>query len=182
MSDAPTEKFRAPVSFVGTYEAMRAESIGKIARAGIGVRVWGSRWDRWPDPAPGVTVEGRDVVQDDYARALSAADIGLCFLRKINRDLQTQRSVEIPACGGFMLAERTDEHLSLFKEGIEAEFFSSDDELVEKCRHYLAHPEERKKIAAAGRARCLASRYDYGSRLADAFKDIGIAVPNDSQP
>lgn len=182
MSDALTENFRAPVSFIGTYEAERAMSIGRLARAGIAVRVWGSFWNRWPQPVPGIAVQGCDVIHDDYARAISASDINLCFLRKINRDLQTTRSVEIPACGGFMLAERTDEHRALFEEGVEAEYFSSDDELVEKCRYYLDHPEERKKIAAAGRARCLDSRYDYSSRLASALKEIGIAVAESPRP
>lgn len=182
MADAPTGKFRAPVSFIGSYEAERAELIGGLARAGIPVRIWGNLWDRWPNPVPGVTVEGRDVIGDDYARAISAADINLCFLRKLNRDRKTSRSFEIPACGGFMLAERTDEHLGLFKEGVEAEYFNSDDELIEKVKYYLANPEERKQIAAAGRMRCLASRYDYRSRLADAFKEIGIAATDDPPP
>ena len=72
MSDELTETFRAPVSFVGTYEAARAESIGRLARAGIGVRIWGSFWDRWPAPVPGVTIEGYDVIRVTDFGAASA--------------------------------------------------------------------------------------------------------------
>ena len=64
-----------------------------------------------------------------------------------------------------MLAERTDEHLALFEEGIEAEYFDSNEELLDKVRYYLSHEDERKRIAAAGRERCVRSGYSNEDRL-----------------
>lgn len=155
----------APVGFVGTFEEDRARTMQFLASQGIFVRVYGNDWQSFHPNTPNLRIEGHAVYGDEYAEVLCACDINLCFLRRMNRDRQTQRSVEIPACGAFMLAERTDEHLDLFKEGVEAEFFGSDEELMEKVRYYLDHPEQRKRIAAAGRERCLRSGYSYHERL-----------------
>lgn len=158
------ERFGGAVGFIGWPERERERSMRFLARAGVPVRVWGP-WPRWKS-APGFRVEGRPLWSDDYARAIAAFDINLCFLRKVNRDRHTTRSVEIPACGGFLLGERTEEHQRLFAEGVEADYFSSDDELLAKVRHHLAHPEPRQRIAAAGLARCHRDGYSNDQRLA----------------
>ena len=119
-------------------------------------------------------VENKPIYNEDYAKALCATKINLCFLRKINRDLHTSRTMEIPACGGFMLAERTSEHQELFEENKEAVFFDNNNpkKLLEKVRYYLEHEEEREAIAKAGRKRCLKSGYSHHDRLAWMLKQI----------
>jgi len=155
-----------PVGFIGSAEKERAQSIAFLAEKGIRVKVWGHKWIRWQKKLRAkIAVAGPSQYGQQYAKIINSFDINLGFLRKINRDRQTSRSIEIPACGAFMLAERTKEHLELFEEGKEAEFFGSNEELLEKVRYYLAHPQQRKQIAAAGRRRCLKSGYSYQERL-----------------
>jgi len=152
------DKLGGDVGFIGAWEKERCESILFLAKNGIKVKVFGSgKWDEFAD-VKNLEVQPA-VFSEDYSKALQAFKISLCFLRKINFDQQTSRTMEIPACGGFMLAERTDEHLSLFQEGKEAEYFSSNEELLEKCKYYLLHEDSRKSIAVAGRKRCETSGY-----------------------
>ena len=165
VSNEERERLGGPVGFVGQWEHDRADSIRYLGSAGVPVRVWGYTWERMHDVPPSVRLENHPLWEDDYAKAICAFDINLCFLRKSNRDHQTTRTMEIPACRAFMLAERTDEHLRLFVEGREAEFFSTNDELLEKIQHYLAHTDERLRIAQAGYDRCLRDRYSNAERL-----------------
>jgi len=157
------ENFGGEVGFIGSWEKERADSLVFLARQGIKIRIWGEGWNMAAHP--NLIIENQALLGADYAVGICSFDINLSFLRKGNRDMSTSRSIEIPACGGFMLTERTDEHLALFEEGREAEFFGSDEELLDKVKYYLAHPEERKRIAAAGRERCLKSGYSYQDRL-----------------
>lgn len=82
------------------------------------------------------------------------------------------RSFEIPACRGFMLAERTPAHQALFEEGKEAEFFSSVEECADKARFYLDHPESRRAIAQAGYDRSIESDYSLRRRLRDVLQTL----------
>lgn len=177
LSQEDEARFAAEVGFIGYFEQERAELMYRLAVAGIPVTVRGPNWRLFKKSHPLLEVIDTYVGDDDYARVLSATKINLGFLRKGNRDLQTTRSVEIPACRAFMLAERTAEHRRLFEEGKEAEFFASFEELLAKCRHYLAHDLERRKIAAAGYRRCHAG-YTNTQRLSRMLEHVlGIPLP-----
>lgn len=169
LSDDDRRDFGAECGFIGSFEAERAEAMLYLARNGVPVRVWGNGWAAMVGVHPNMTVENRPVVNTPielrFTKAVAATRINLGFLRKLNRDTQTDRSVEIPACGGFMLAERSDDHRRLFEEDKEAVFFSSPEDMLEKARYYLANEAERLKIAAAGRARCVAADYSHAARV-----------------
>ena len=173
ISEEDKKRFGGPVGFIGDYEIERAQSIHYLASHGIPVRIWGSNWKtKCKLSHPNMIIEGKSLWGDEYAKAICSFDINLHFLRKINRDLQTTRSIEIPAAGAFMLAERTNEHLELFAEGKEAEFFSSNEELLRKVHYYLKHEDERKRIARNGRERCLRSGYSNHDRIKEMLAAV----------
>ncbi len=167
------KRFGGPVGFIGRLEEQRAESISFLSKHGIRVGVWGDGWkEKCKFRHRNLIIKGPSIYGDDYARTICSFDICLGFLTKRNRDLQTTRTIEIPACGAFMLAERTSEHLEIFEEGKEAEFFDSDSELFEKIKYYLKNEPERRRIAQAGRERCLRSGYSNHERLKEIMRNI----------
>ena len=155
-------RFGCEVVFAGHAEDDgRLEALDALVQAGLGLKLFGSGWDRFARgrpiekliPAP--RLEG-----DDYVKALCAAQCALVFLSGRNRDDYTRRCFEIPACGVLMLAQRTPLLTSWFREGEEALFFNSPAELVSQARAVLADPLRAHRIAAAGRARVLAGAND----------------------
>ncbi|MEM6515880.1 MAG: glycosyltransferase [Bacteroidota bacterium] len=160
------------VVFVGSKEKDRYDHIRFLAENGIKVNIYG--WGK-PDAASyheNILFHDRHLFGEEFSAALGCSRIALNFLRKINRDLQTSRSVEIPASKGFMLAERTDEHLKLFEEGVEACYFSSKEELLEKVEYYLNNKTERDAIAKAGFRRCYESNYTFENRMQELIEKV----------
>lgn len=168
-------KLGGDVGFVGMWEKERCESILYLVNNGIKVRVFGDKkWLKYKDYNNNLLIEDHGLFNDDYAKSFKAFKISLCFLRKMNFDVQTTRTVEIPACGGFMIAERTSEHQAMFEEDKEAVFFSSNEELLEKCRYYLSHEEAREKIAEAGYRRCISSDYSNEGMIRKVLANIEL--------
>ena len=167
LSAEDREKYAADVGFIGTFEKDRYEKMLFLAKKGIPVRVWGNGWKPCAQAHPNLHIENQPLYETDYVKAIQATKINLCFLRKINRDLHTSRSIEIPACRAFMLAERTNEHQQLFLENKEVAFFDIHDvnELYQKVAYYLAHDDERNGMAENAYLRCKHSGYSHDERL-----------------
>ena len=151
LSPAEQEQFSCQVAFAGERMEARAQSLCRlVARLPVRINLYGRDWDRGRTGAVLAWFDKGWVYGEDYAKALGGAQIALGFLNREVGDTDTTRSLEIPACGAFLLAERTDRHLELFREDREAAFFSSDEELIDKVQFYLAHDTLRQRIARAG--------------------------------
>jgi|HubBroStandDraft_1064217.scaffolds.fasta_scaffold73762_2 spore maturation protein CgeB len=183
-------RWRCAVGFIGGWEPRRERMLRAVAAHVDDMKIWGVYWDfladgRWTlrrqlilsrlagpdafkiarDARLAAAWQGGEIYDDDYARALTGSRIGVGFLRQAWPDQHTTRTFEIPACGSLLLADRTEEHRSFFEEGREAEFFGSEAELADKAQFYAGNEPARARIAAAGRARGLASGYSYIERL-----------------
>ena len=147
----------ADVSFIGHWEDDgRTACIEAIlAQPKIRFRLWGTGWHRAPIASELGERFGpiQPLRGPSYNLAINRSKISLVFLSSLNNDTYTRRCFEIPAAGGFMLAPFTDDLASLFREGDEAEYFRSRDEMIDKILFYLRHDDERTRIARGGHER-----------------------------
>lgn len=175
ISSEDKERLGGTIGFIGSWESDRFLSMKYLADHGVPVRVWGGgKWKEYVGKIPNLIVEGKGLFSEDYNRAISAFDISLCFLRKMNSDQQTTRTMEIPACKSLLMAERTKEHESLFKDGEEAVFFASNEELLQKCIYYISRPKELKSIAEKGHFRCVSSGYSNEDMIKRVLHQIAM--------
>jgi len=197
VSDDP--RWACAVGFLGGWEPRRQTLLQKIAEAEVELKIWGGYWDfladgRWTlrrqiilsqladrspfrierQPLLAKAHQGGEVYGDDYARAITGSRVSVGFLRTSWPDQHTTRTFEIPACGSLLLADRTEEHQSFFDEGVEADFFSSAEELVDKAQFYVGHETVRSRIAQAGLERSHKGGYAYIHRLAYALRALEV--------
>lgn len=173
----PTNKYVAPVSFIGHWENdCRDELFREVIESGIKLQIYGPEWHR--SKYYKYFLSNMDEIinlkDDAYNIAINSTKIALVFLSKLNNDTYTRRCFEIPATKTLMLCEYTDDMNSMFEEGKEAEYFRNKEELVQKVRYYLSHDEEREKIAEAGYQRLLKD----GHEVNDRVKEIARVYEN----
>lgn len=149
-------KWTNSVIFVGTWMPERGHFMRRLVELGIPLKIYGARWQKAPEWASLKAVwGGPELIGSDYVKAIQCAKVCLGMLSKGNRDLHTTRSAEIPYIGSVLCAERTIEHELLYVENQEAVFWDSPEECADKCSWLLNEPDLRKRIAKAGRQRCI---------------------------
>ena len=81
------------------------------------------------------------------------------------------RVYDICGCGGFLMTNWQEELPELYEPGVEVEYFTSQDELMDKTSYYLAHEDERRDIAMKGYERTVAE-HTYDIRIAQMIKMV----------
>jgi hypothetical protein len=176
LSSDELRRWNCDVVFAGHCENdIRIECMVKLAHNNVYARIYGDRHYWKPALPKDVYAEIKPVpgvFGENYRKAICGAKMALSFFSKWNRDQYTRRVFEIPACGIFLLSERTPVMQELFAEGVEAEFFSSADECFDKAMFYLKNDAARQKIAEAGYLRVTTSGHDIYSRMKQWLTDI----------
>jgi hypothetical protein len=158
ISSEDERRYGCDVSFIGTWSPKKERTLRELVRQlpDARVRVWGNQWPRvGAGDVLAPAIAGHEAAGEEYVRAIraSAVNLGLLSERRpgaSDDDRITSRTFHIPACGSFMLHERTDELLEIFEENISVACFADVDELVAQVRRFLSDTPARERIARAG--------------------------------
>ena len=169
--------FESDVVFIGRAEPHYIRTILAVSAVTPRISIWGP-WERAvrSNRVLARYWQGSSVFGLEYAERLRGGRICLGLLTRFHPDQSTTRTFEIPAAGAFLLAERTFEHEALFKEGNEAAFFSTVNELQRLVEYFLNDAGPRESIAEAGQRRCL-SEYSTDQIMARVF-ERGLSGPS----
>lgn len=163
---SPAEKalYANDIVFIGNWDREREKWLNALGEFELGI--WGEEYwsSRCGSKKLRLQWHGKAAYGKELSKVLNSCAISLNILRLQNKGSHNMRSFEAPACRAFVLSELSDELLDFFTEDKETVYFSSLQEMQEKAKYYLSHPEKRDRIAQAGYQRCISSGYSYYNR------------------
>ncbi|WP_141604630.1 CgeB family protein [Terrilactibacillus laevilacticus] len=171
------DKYKSDMVFVGAMRKKRLKELKKISHLECNLSIWGTGWEKI-GKFNNIKryCKNKPVFAEEMSKVFQSSKIVLGFLNAENRDLHTARTFEVPACKGFLLAERTIEHQEIFKEGIEADFFDDLDELKEKISFYINNEKIRWEIAERGFFKVKKLNATYRRRAEQILEELDLGV------
>jgi len=154
-----------PVSFVGAAYGFRPAVVRHLESAGIPVQSFGAGW-------PNGAVWGEAQVEVFNRSRINLGMGGIGFSEELKN--VKARDFEVPGTGGGLYLTSYNADLAQhFVIGEEIACYADRHELVDLVRYYLQRPDEADRIAARGRARCLA-QHRWLHRYQEILDVLGI--------
>jgi spore maturation protein CgeB len=178
----PNERYRADISFVGTWRPEREQLLEALAD--FDLQIWGNEYwrtrtrrgsplrSRW---------SGRPLPGNELGAVCASSRIMLNIMDPATWPGPNMRTFEQAACAAFSLTTRTPAVLELFSEGVNIECFNDAAEARAKIERYLADDVTRRRIAASGRDFVIAG-HTYAQRCGTLLQWLGgDAAPRGSR-
>jgi hypothetical protein len=178
--DIPAERtrpeLRCEASFVGSGQYPHRWSVLRAVAAVARLQIRGPGWAGVPADLP---VAGGPVHGHRLAQVIAGADLSLGAHAHPGQDTErataSNRMWKVLGCGGFYLGPWVPDIERFAADGVHCAWYRSPAEAAALARHYLDRPEERRHIAAAGRAHAL-RHHTYAHRLALLLAGRGLHV------
>jgi len=170
-------RYRCDVAFIGNGNSEHRQAVLRALARNYHLQIRGPGWRQAP---PGLQVVGGPVYGRAYARAVGGAAVSLgasSLAAQVSQVASaSNRMWKVMGCGGFYLGEWVEGIETLAHDGVHCVWYRTPENAVDLVRHYLDYPDERKKIAAAGRRHAL-EHHTYAHRVRLLLEGRGYPLP-----
>jgi len=168
-------RYRCQVAFIGGNSPHRNTVLRAMAST-YDLQIRGPGWRKAP---PDLPVVGGPIYGKAYAQAVGAAAVSLGAHSLPGMASQTgsasNRMWKVMGCGGFYLGEWVEGIQALGADGVHCAWYRGIKQGIEQVRHYLDHPEDRSRIAQAGRRHAL-EHHTYAHRVRLLLEGRGYSL------
>jgi hypothetical protein len=175
-ADSAPERYQCETSFVGSGQSPHRYAVLRAVSAVSQLQIRGPGWNDAPNDLP---VAGGPVYGKRLSQVIRGAAISLGASAQPEQDSDrasaSNRMWKVLGCGGFYLGRYVQDIEILAADGVHCGWYHDPSHAAELTRHYLARPEDRERIAAAGRAHALA-QHTYAHRLALLLQGKGYPL------
>jgi len=158
------------ISYLGCWGPLQEMWLDRVA-AEFPLRIYGWGWQHASKKSKARACWAKgEGLGSEMGVAISSSKITFNMVRAEHGCPYSTKTLEIPACGGFMLTNWSEDQAELFEGGQECVYYNTMDEMVEKAKYYLENDGEREKIRLAGMA--AAAPYSYKNSAIDLLSYI----------
>jgi spore maturation protein CgeB len=166
------KKYGCDLAAQGSLHYYRARMLETFADYEL--KIWGRNCPAWLDSPVKNRYPNRFIAEGEKAKAFGSAKIVVNTLQCAEIEGVNCTLFEAAGCGAFQIADWKPALPGLFEPEREIVTFRTRRELKEKADYYLAHPGERREIAARACARAHRD-HTYEKRLQKMFEVLGLA-------
>jgi hypothetical protein len=154
-----------PVALIGLVAASERRLRLMESLSPYRPHVWGDiGWRATRDA--GVWYRGRPPVGFERNKVYVGAQVNVVLDTLHEPDHVPPVVYDTMACGALVLAPHSAALEDVFEVGVEVASWRTSEELITRTAHFLAHPDEARRIAERGQ-RAVRERHGIGQRLAD---------------
>jgi spore maturation protein CgeB len=178
-------RFGSDVSFMGAGYPNRRRAFRELMQ--LNFKIWGNDWDGETALAAQLQDPTRRVTPEETVKIFNASKINLNLHSSTEPgvlvprgDFVNPRTFELAMCGAFQLVDKRALLPELFADD-ELATFSDTGELQEKIAYYLAHEDERARVAGKARIRAL-REHTYAARMQTLLDCAASVLPGWPRP
>ena len=147
--EEPIERYKTDVAYFGAWGPIQEEILKEVDK-NFSLNIYGPGWSKCKNKKLAKCYLKDCGTGSDMSRAVSSAKIVLNFVRSEHGCFHSMKTFEIPACGGVVLTNYTEEQAAFFKPDKEVFYFSAFEEVVPKIKSILKNYSNREAVRLRG--------------------------------